>query len=122
MKLITKEILEKLPLLKDLEDPATMQTKVPLKLFNPTGSATWFILAIDGQTKAINQHTILYGVCCIYEPAFGSVSLQELKAIQLPFGLGIERDIHWSVDRDLKAVNDYLEMYGYGTIDYIATR
>ena len=31
----------------------------------------------------------------------GSVSLRELAAVRLPFGLGIERDLHWQPTKTL---------------------
>lgn len=119
MKLITKEILKNLPLLKDLEDPVNFTTKVPLKLFSPVGSATWFIMAIDGDAKEINEETILYGLCFINTPEFGRVSLQELKEVILPLGLNIERDHGWSINKTLGDANDYLKSCGYGNIDWL---
>jgi len=122
MKLITKEILKKLPLLKDLEDPVDFETIVPLKLFSPVGQATWFIMAIDGDSKELNENTILYGLCFLSTPEFGRVSLQELKAVQLPMGLKIERDMSWSIDSTLKDANNYLKRNGYGTIDWLVNQ
>lgn len=126
MKLITKEKLKKLPLLKDLADPIKMDTKVPLKVFNPLGAGTWFIIAIDEDEKIHNNETkqfhqmVLYGVCCINKPELGRVSLNELEEIKLPFGIGLERDTSWDNEKTLKDVNEYLKKNGYGNIDFIA--
>jgi hypothetical protein len=122
MKLITKDILKNLPLLKDLEESVDFTTKVPLKLFSPVGSATWFIMAIDGESKELNEETILYGLCFLDVPEFGRVSLQELKEVVLPLGLGIERDRGWSIDKTLRDANDYLKDCGYGNIDWLERR
>ena len=64
------------------------QQKVVLKLFNPTGAGTWYILEFDGEDT-------MYGLCCIQEKELGYVSLSELDSFVGRFGLGIERDIHW---------------------------
>lgn len=119
MKLLTKKIINALPLLNELENPARFNTKVPLKLFSPVGEATWFIMAIDGDSKELNEETILYGLCFLNVPEFGRVSLQELKEVILPLGLGIERDRGWSIDKTLGDANDYLKSCGYGNIDWL---
>jgi len=62
-----------------------------LKLFNPTGAGTWLIteLGPDGDT--------LFGLCDLETgcPELGHVSLAELAGVTLPFGLTIERDVHF---------------------------
>ena len=126
MLLINKEKLEALPLLKDLGNKIDGNTKVPLKIFNPLGAGTWFIIAVDEDEKIHNNETkqfhqmILYGVCCINEPELGRVSLNELEEIKLPFGIGLERDTSWDNEKTLKDVNEYLKQNGYGNIDFIA--
>jgi len=60
-----------------------------VKFFNPCGPATWVLteMMADGDT--------LFGLCDLGFgcPELGCVSLAELEAIRLPFGLGIERDL-----------------------------
>lgn len=62
-----------------------------LKLFNPVGGGTWLIteMAADGDT--------LFGLCDLDMgfPELGYVSLAEITAVRLPFGLSIERDLHF---------------------------
>ena len=62
-----------------------------LKLFNPAGAATWIAteLTEDGDT--------LFGLADLGFgcPELGSFSLAELASVRLPFGLGIERDVHF---------------------------
>lgn len=62
-----------------------------LKLFNPCGSATWLASELheDGDT--------LFGLADLGFgcPELGSFSLSEIAAIHLPFGLRIERDLHF---------------------------
>jgi hypothetical protein len=40
----------------------------------------------------------MFGLCDLGMgfPELGYVSLNEMKAVRLPFGLGIERDLHWT--------------------------
>jgi hypothetical protein len=59
-----------------------------VRFFNPVGQATWLATEID-------QDGILFGLADLGFgcPELGSFALEELEAIRLPFGLGIERDI-----------------------------
>ena len=60
-----------------------------VKLFNPVGAATWLAteLAEDGDT--------LFGLADLGFgcPELGYFSLSEIRAIRLPYGLWIERDL-----------------------------
>ena len=60
-----------------------------LKLFNPLGPQTWLITELhpDGDT--------LFGLCDLGMGCaeLGCVSLREITAVKLPFGLSIERDV-----------------------------
>ena len=60
-----------------------------LKLFNPTGPGTWLITELDPDGDT------LFGLCDLDmgSPELGSVSLAEVTAVTLPFGLTIERDV-----------------------------
>jgi Protein of unknown function (DUF2958) len=65
---------------------------VPIvKFFNPAGSGTWLFseLDVDGDS--------LFGLCDLGfgSPEMGSASLAEIAAVKLPFGLAIERDLHF---------------------------
>lgn len=59
-----------------------------VRFFNPLGAATWLATELD-------EHGILFGLADLGFgcPELGSFALEELESIQLPFGLGIERDI-----------------------------
>lgn len=102
MKLLTKEVEKLLPPLYSQEKVKDPMVKV--KFFNPTGSATWWI--IEGEWE---KHTedgdeylddyIMFGYCMLFGPdeaELGYVSMNELQAIKGRFGLGIERDLYWS--------------------------
>lgn len=68
-----------------------------VKFFNPVGAATWLAteLAEDGDTL---RGLADLGFGC---PEEGSFSLSELASVRLPFGLGIERDIHFQTGHPL---------------------
>lgn len=63
-----------------------------VKLFNPCGAATWLITEMDADGDTLFGLADL-GFGC---PELGSMSLAEISAIQLPFGLTIERDLHFA--------------------------
>ncbi|MBI1198524.1 MAG: DUF2958 domain-containing protein [Phenylobacterium sp.] len=60
-----------------------------LKLFNPVGPGTWLITELDADGDT------MFGLCDLDMgcPELGSVSLGELAAVTLPFGLTLERDV-----------------------------
>jgi len=64
-----------------------------LKLFDPTGAATWLITEMDPE-----EPDILFGLCDLGMgfPELGSVSLAELESVTGRLGLGIERDLDFA--------------------------
>lgn len=62
-----------------------------LKLFNPTGPGTWLITELDADGDT------MFGLCDLDMgcPELGAVSLREITSVKLPFGLTIERDVHF---------------------------
>ena len=90
MKLLTKEILEKIPKLYSQEkekDPM-----VYAKFFNPSGSWTWYATEFDGIDT-------FFGLVVGFEKELGYFSLKELENVKGQFGLGIERDIYFKPTR-----------------------
>jgi hypothetical protein len=69
-----------------------------VKLFNPQGAGTWLLTEIDPRFP-----DLAFGLCYVWSgvPEIGSVSLKELEAFRGKFGLGIERDIHWTPNKTL---------------------
>ena len=105
MKLITKEIAAKLS--KNIGDA---NVDMPyLKLFNPCGAATWLISEYDEDTG------LLFGLCDLGMgyPELGYVSLEEIKSVKVPFGLGIERDIHFDPSKTLAGYADDAKLAGH---------
>lgn len=95
MKILTKSIKAKL--LANGKSGGC-SCKPVLKLFNPCGAATWLITEID------EHEDMMYGLCDLGlgSPELGYVSLRELMAAKLPFGLKIERDMHFKADKTLE--------------------
>jgi hypothetical protein len=62
-----------------------------VKFFNPVGSGTWLFSELD------EDGDTLFGLCDLGFgcPETGSASLSEIAAVKLPFGLTIERDLHF---------------------------
>ena len=92
MKLLTKQIINTLPKLYETESTPMEDKKVITKFFNPTGAGTWYV--IEGQQE--EDDFIFFGLVDLHEKEFGYFSLKELESIRLPWGLKIERDIHFN--------------------------
>ena len=60
-----------------------------VKLFDPTGSWTWFIAGYDPETRRA------YGRVLGFEDECGDFDMSELIDIRADFGLPIERDLYW---------------------------
>jgi hypothetical protein len=73
-----------------------------LKLFNPVGAGTWILTEIQPDDDT------LFGLCDLEMgcPELGYVSLAEISGVRLPFGLAIERDLHFQGRMPLSAWAD----------------
>lgn len=60
-----------------------------VKFVNPLGVGTWLAAELDEDGEA------LFGLVDLGEPEPGSFSLAEMKALELLFGTGIERDLRF---------------------------
>jgi len=87
MKLLTEELRRQLPPLGS-QDGKGGKAVALAKLFTPSSSWTWFIVEGDGED-------ICFGLVDGHEKELGYFSLKELESVRGPFGLPIERDIHW---------------------------
>ena len=88
MKLLTEEIKKQLPGLGETDDQ--IDPIAIVKFFNPCGIGTWWAVEFDPKTG------IFFGKADLGFPELGTFSLQELESYKSPFGLGIERDIHFT--------------------------
>ena len=93
MKLLTKEILARLPPLYATDDVAVEEKIAQIKLFTPWTSWTWFGIEYDPADR------VFFGLVVGFETEFGSFSLDELVAVRGPGGLRVERDIHFRPTR-----------------------
>ncbi len=88
MKLLTKKHRERL-----LKNGRNRDQDHPpeLKVFNPTGAATWLFSELD------EDDDTLFGLADLGfgTPELGYSSLAELAAVRVRFGLGLERDMHF---------------------------
>jgi len=93
MKLLTKAVEKSLPPLYSQEHNPDPIAKA--HFFNPCGAGDWWITEAGHE----GDDYLMFGLCDIgmgYQE-LGYVSLNELKSIHTkPFGLGIERDMHWT--------------------------
>lgn len=69
-----------------------------VRLFNPVGAATWLATEIDEDGIFFGLADLGFGC-----PELGSFALSELEAVRLPFGLTIERDLHFTARHSLSA-------------------
>jgi hypothetical protein len=67
--------------------------KVVVKLFNPTGVGTWYL------TELNEVDNVAYGLSVVHEKELGYVDLNELTAFKGHFGLGLERDSSFPMNK-----------------------
>lgn len=99
MKLLTKQILAKLPKLYETELVPHPDKVAITKLFHPASHWTWYIIEFDGED-------ICWGLVSGHETEFGYFSLKELDRFRDQFGLSVERDQSFKPKR-LKDFVDY---------------
>jgi hypothetical protein len=84
MKLLTREILAKLPPLYANEGLG-MQASAQVKFFTPDSNWTWYASEFDGEET-------FFGLVAGFEVELGYFSLSELQAIRGGLGLPVEQD------------------------------
>ena len=94
MKLLTPELKQRFAEIGNQEN-----NKNPLviaKFFSPVGGATWFATEYDPETNICFGYVkdLVPSENGIYDE-WGYFSITELESIRLPFGLKIERDLHF---------------------------
>ena len=87
MKLMTKEILGKIPKLYEQEDKGE-DAVAYVKFFTPDSNWTWFATEFDGEDRFFG---LVYGM----DTELGYFSLSEIKSVTGPMGLKIERDMYF---------------------------
>lgn len=88
MKLLTKEVLKRLPALgtTNAQDDPIAQ----VKFFTPDSNWTWFGIEYDPETRQF------YGLVFGFEKELGYFNLDELEQIRGSLGLPIERDLYFT--------------------------
>ncbi len=94
MKLLTKEILRRLPPLYSQEKLGGKAIAL-VKFFSPGSNWTWW--ATEGSAEG--DDFIFFGLVDGLEKELGYFSLSELQAARGPMGLAIERDLYWQPKR-----------------------
>jgi Protein of unknown function (DUF2958) len=81
-----------------------------VKLFNPCGAGTWLLTEINP-----GDHIVAWGLCDLGMgfPEFGTVSLTELAGYCGRFGLGIERDLHFTATKPISAYIEEASKLGH---------
>ena len=85
--------------------------KPVVKWFNPCGSGTWLVSELDPEYPdecGFGLADLGFGT-----PESGSIGLLELTEYRGPFGLGIERDIHFTASYPLSIYADAARAAGH---------
>lgn len=94
MKLLTKELIKKLPKLYSQEN--NKNPNAVIKFFDPTGSWTWYV--IEGELQEDGDF-LFFGLVKGFETELGYFTLNDLETCKNGVtglrGLPIERDIHF---------------------------
>lgn len=95
MKLLTVEVLKRLPPLYSQENTADPVCQV--KFFTPDANWTWY--AIEGSPQEGEYHPggdmMFFGYVVGLEKELGYFALSELQSIRGRFRLPVERDRYW---------------------------
>lgn len=119
MDILTKELCGKIPHIYSNEKKKPEDIKVIIKFFTPWSHWYWYATKAEGigadyesvsLTSDTNLEDLLdvrfFGFVAGDFPELGYFSLEELKALNGPYGLKIERDIHFGFEHTLKEVMD----------------
>jgi hypothetical protein len=97
-QLMTDDIREQLPELYTNEEIG-LDAFAPVKYFTPDSNWTWYPSEFDGDD-------LLFGLVIGFEIELGYFSLRELQQVRGPFGLPIERDLHYKPN-SLRELRDH---------------
>lgn len=107
MKLLSDEITARLPALYSTESTPTEAKVAVCKFFTPTSNWTWYVVEgsavlADGTEVPLSdprakdrEDVLFFGLVDGFDKEWGYFCLSELESVKGPFGLGIERDIHF---------------------------
>ena len=89
MLLLTKALKAKLPALYANENRKADETPIIVKFFTPWTSWTWYATEYDPETGRF------FGLVRGHDTELGYWTLGELESLRGPFGLKVERDMHF---------------------------
>ena len=114
MKLLTREITSKIPMLYSQEDKGS-EAEIMVKFFTPWSDWTWYATEAsgvshdaDGEIRysslkgvhlSLFDDVLFFGLVDGFEKELGYFTLNELESLKGPMGLRIERDMHYSGHR-----------------------
>jgi len=87
MKLLTKELRQKLPKIYTNENKKPEDVQIIVKFFHPLSGWAWYATEFDGED-------VFFGYVRGFENELGYFTLSELQSVRVR-GLGIERDMHF---------------------------
>lgn len=93
MRLITKEIENKLAKRPLYSTEESNKKEIICKFFNPCGQGTWYVF--EGE-KQSDGDWLFFGLVDLFDEELGYFTLSDLQSAKLPFGLTIERDRFFS--------------------------
>jgi len=94
MKMMTKEIIDKLPALYSNENIKPEDVDVIVKFFCPWNGWTWYVT--EGEQDKSEDDWLFFGMVHGLENELGYFRLSELEEVRGPGGLKIERDMYYS--------------------------
>jgi hypothetical protein len=94
--LLTATIAKKIPALYSQDGNA--DALVVAKFFSPSSNWTWYVTEGEeqGTTDDGRRDWMFFGLVIGHDNELGYFRLSDLESVRGPFGLGIERDIHWT--------------------------
>lgn len=102
MKLLTKEIMERLPKLGSQDGKTADQVKIIVKFFDPTGGFTWY--PIEGEQREDGDWEF-FGLVRGFETNLGYFCLSELEHAKDKMeglrAVPIERDLYFGFEHTL---------------------
>lgn len=101
MKLLTKDIIKKLPALYATDGKPKTERKIICKFFTPDSNWTWYVL--EGEQEE-NGDFRFFGLVDGFEKELGYFMLSELESATGPMGLHIERDRYFE-----GVLSDYMD-------------
>lgn len=106
MKLLTKDLIKKLPPLYSQDEKGMEQIAV-VKFFSIANDWRWFATEFDGEDT-------FFGLVQGWDTELGYFSLKELQSAKHPqFGIqAVERDLSWT-PKSLKEIKEELENKGW---------